>query len=66
MKTFHFLSCPNIKMTIMTLYFRIRDNVINFFKFHKISTHCILPPSFSMIWLESEKIFEKFAFLIMI
>ena len=30
MKTFHFQSCLNIKMTIMTSYFRIIDDVINF------------------------------------
>ena len=31
MKTSHFLSCRNIKMTIMTSYFRIRDEVIKIF-----------------------------------
>ena len=62
MKTSHFLSCWDIKTMIMTSYFRIRDDVINFFKFHKISTHRIFLPSFSMIWLESENNFEKFAF----
>ena len=31
MKTFHLLSCCDIKMTIMTSYFRIRDDVIKIF-----------------------------------
>ena len=62
MKTFRFLSsCRDIKMTIMTSYFRIRDDVIKVFKFHKISTHRIFLPSFSIIWLESEKKFENLA-----
>ena len=45
----------------MMTYIRIRDYVIKIlFKFHKISTHSIFLPSFGIIWLESEKIFEKF------
>ena len=35
------------------------------FKFHKISTQHMFLPSFSLIWLELEKSFEKFAILIM-
>ena len=31
MKTFHFFSCCEIKITIMTSYFRIRDEVIKIF-----------------------------------
>ena len=31
MKTFHFFSCRNIKITIMTLYFQIRDDFVEFF-----------------------------------
>ena len=31
MKTFHFLSCDDIKMTIMTSYFRIKDYDIKIF-----------------------------------
>ena len=31
MKTFYFLSCRDIKMTIMTSYFWIRDDVIKIF-----------------------------------
>ena len=65
MTTFHFLSCHDIKMKIMTSYFGIKDDVSNFFKFHKISICRICLPSFSIIWLDSEKIFEKFASLIM-
>ena len=47
-------------MTIMTSYFGIRNDVINFLtNFHKIPTHCIYLPSFSIIWLESEKDIKK-------
>ena len=50
MKTFHCFSFRNIKMTIMTSYYLIRNDVINFFqKFHKISTHRIFLRSFSII-----------------
>ena len=60
MRTFLFLSCRDIKMTIMTSYFRIRDDVIKFaFTFYKISTHPIFLPRFSIIWLESENFFWK-------
>ena len=31
MKTSHIVSCRNIKMTIMTSYFRIRDDAIKFY-----------------------------------
>ena len=63
MNTFLFLSCCEIEMTIMTSYFRISDDVINFL-FHKISTHCVFLPSFSISWLDSKKRSEKIAFLI--
>ena len=52
-------------MTIMTSYFRIRDNVITIFKFHKISTHCIFLPSSARSDLNNQKKIEKFASLIM-
>ena len=45
-------------MMIMTSYFRIRGNVI------KIFTRYIFLPSLSMIWLELETFFGKFASLI--
>ena len=32
-KTFHFFTCHDIKMMIMTSYIRIRDGIINFLKF---------------------------------
>ena len=45
--------------------FELEMTSSKFLKFHKISTHCIFLPSFSIIWLESEKNFETFASLIM-
>ena len=65
MKTFHFLSCHDIKMTIMTSYFRINDDVIKFiFNFTRF-----LPIIYSYQVSASsdlnQKQFEKFTFLIM-
>ena len=56
--TFLVIRRRDIKMMIMTSYFWIRNDVI-FLKFYKIFTHRIFLPSFSIIWLESEKIFGK-------
>ena len=48
MNTFHFLSCRDIKMKNMMSYFRIRDDVINFFTasltapFHDNNKHACL------------------------
>ena len=36
MKTLYFLSCRDIKMTIMMSYFQIRDDVINFLNFTRL------------------------------
>ena len=65
MKTFHFLSFRDIKMTIMTSFFRIRDDVIKFLKISQDFYPSYIPTKFSIIWLDSEKNFEKFASLIM-
>ena len=49
MKTFHFLSCRHIKVTIMTSYFRIKDDVIkiclNFTRFLPIVYSYQVPAS---------------------
>ena len=42
---------------IMKSYFRIRDDVINVFKFDKISTHGIFLPSFSIIIIWKNSLF---------
>ena len=62
MKIFHFSSCHDIKMTIMTPYFRIRDDDINFFKFHKIFP-TVYSNQVSASSHLNQKIFEKFASL---
>ena len=46
-------------MTIMTTYFQIKDDFIQFFWLHKISTHRKFLPTFSIILLESEKFLEN-------
>ena len=66
MKTFHFVSCRGIRMTIMTLYFRIRDHAINFF----LNLTRFLPIVYSyqvstLSELNKKKIFGKLASLIM-
>ena len=65
MKTFHFLGCRDIKMMIMTSYFRIRDDVIKFLKISQDFYPLCIPTKFQHDLLESEKNFEKFASLIM-
>ena len=39
MKTFHFFSCRDIKITIITSTFELEMTSSIFFKFHKISAH---------------------------
>ena len=53
MKTFHFLSCRDIKMTIMTSYFRIRDDVIILFLISQDFYSLYIPTKFQndMTWI---------------
>ena len=46
MKTFHFFSCRDIKMTIMTSYFRISDEAINFFLISQAFYPLYIPTKF--------------------
>ena len=59
------LSCRNIKWRLWRHTFELEMMSSKFLKFLKFSAHRIFLPSFSMIWLESEKKNEKFASLIM-
>ena len=66
MEAFHFLSCHKIKMTIMTEYFRIRDDVITiFFNFTRLLPILYSYHVSALSDLNQKKSFEKFAFLIM-
>ena len=65
MMTFHFLSCRDIKMTIMTSYFGITDDIIKIFLILQYFYPLHIPTKFQHHLTSSEKIFEKFASLIM-
>ena len=56
METFHFLSCRNIKMTIMTSYIWIRDDVINFLKISQEFYPLCIPTKFQhdVTWIRKK------------
>ena len=56
METFHFFSFPEIKMTIMTSYFRIKDDVISIFQIAEDFYSSYIPAKFQhhLTWIRKK------------